>query len=85
MPDSQSSALLGQAQALLREGKTQEADDLLSQAQAEQAKEAGLKPEPPPPRERAEVLRAFMEELVLHLGNHPRLRALLAEYDAEKA
>jgi hypothetical protein len=70
------------AQALLREGKNQEADDLLEKAQADADAAAGKAPEPKPPRAPAEVLREILGELADAHGNHPRVQALLAEFDA---
>jgi len=69
------------AQALLREGKNQEADDLLEKAQADADAAVGKEPEPKPPRAPAAIMREILGALADAHGNQPRLQALLVEYD----
>lgn len=77
---------LAQAQALMREGKIQEADDLLSKQIAEDEKTAAeasaAEPAPVAPRTPEEIVHAFFTEIVHHLGSTPRLAALMAEFEA---
>jgi hypothetical protein len=70
----------GRAIALIREGKVQEADNLLSQAQSEAEPEAVSSP-PTPPRLPNQILRDFAGEIVVHLGSPVGLKRLLDEYD----
>lgn len=69
---------------LLREGKIQDADNLLSAFRQDLAREAagGEPAPPPPPRDPADIGREFAGELVALLGSPAPLVALLQEYDA---
>lgn len=73
---------LKEIQTLLREGKVQEADDLVSkQIVSEQAAAAAAAGEPPPPETpptAEESLIALLDAAVTHLGSPPRLVYLLA-------
>lgn len=70
--------------ALLKEGKVQEADDLLQSIAASDAKAAFLlsgKPaEPPPPRDPDIILHDFMVTVADRFGNHEVLEQLAAEF-----
>ena len=70
---------LAKAQTLIREGKTQEADDLLAEHLTAVA--AAPKPgdPPPPPRTAADIAKDILNELVTHLGSPPSLVALYKE------
>lgn len=64
---------------LLREGKTQEADDLMGK----QLEAAAAAPQPgdppPPPRTAQDIVKDIFNELVTHLGSPPSLVALYKE------
>jgi len=83
MPDSKN---IADVRALLKEGKVQEADDLLTRLEAADAEKSGAaaaKPvEPPPPRAPNLVLMELLSELVAHLGNKPAHEVLLEELKA---
>ncbi len=83
MPDPKN---IADVRALLKEGKVQEADDLLTiieAADAERAGAAAAKPAAPPrPRAPNLVLMELLSELVAHLGNKPAHEALLEELRA---
>ena len=78
--------ILDQVSKLLQEGKVQEADDLAkSTAAADReasAKATGTPAPPPPPRSSFEVTNDLLAHIVNHLGNPPRLHALLVELEA---
>ena len=80
---------LAEIRKLLKDGKPQEADDLIAKLEEEEAaadKTATAKPkEPPPPRKVDAILSDFFHTLVDVHGNHPRLEALMAEFDAATA
>lgn len=67
----------------LRAGRVQLADDGLAAAlvqhQVESEAAAKAPPPPPPVRLTAEIAGELLEALVNHLGNPPRLHALLEE------
>lgn len=69
---------------LLKEGKVQEADDLLktlsADAAASAAAAAGRPAEPPPPRDPDVILHAFMVAVADRFGNHQVLEDLAAEF-----
>ena len=70
---------LTKAVELIREGKQQEADDLLTNfKEAEAAKPAPDDP-PPPPRTAQDIVKDIFNELVTHLGSPPSLVALYKE------
>ena len=75
--------------ALLREGKTQAADDLLTThhvaARDAENLAAGLPAEPPPPRLPEEIIMAFFEAVTALLGTPGKLEVLLAELKAVAA
>lgn len=74
------------ARALLKEGKVQEADDLLKtlSADATAAAEAaaGKPAEPPPPRAPELIIFDLFFEIIAHLGNKPLLEQLLEDLKA---
>jgi hypothetical protein len=81
MPQTKTRTVIDQALALMREGKVQEADDLLAAARSEL--EQPPAPEPPPaPRAPIVILLDFGRELVAHLGSPPALVRLLREFEA---
>lgn len=69
------------ASALLREGRVQEADDLLTASARQIAAEAspGVPPPPPAPREPLQVVYAMLALIGAHLGNPPGLSRLVDE------
>lgn len=73
-------------QALLREGKVQEADDAISKqlaaAEAPPASESSASPPTPAPRPAAAILVDVLDEITAHLGNRPRVAHLVAEFRA---
>jgi hypothetical protein len=77
---------LAQVRKLMREGKVQEADDLLSKHMAAtpqaQAAAAAAAAEPAPPRDYDTVLHELLTAVVDKLGNHPALEKLLEELKA---
>jgi len=83
MPDPKN---IADVRALLKEGKVQEADDLLTilaAADAEKVGAAAAKPaEPPPPRSPDLVMMELFSELISHLGNKPAHEVLLEELKA---
>lgn len=74
--------------ALLKEGKAQEADDMLAILEAADgvsAAAAAAKPaEPPPPRSAYAITLDLLTEIVAHLGNKPSLEQLVEELKAAK-
>lgn len=79
---------LAKVRELLKEGKVQEADDLLAQeetAAGDGAAAAPAKPvEPPPPRSAYAITLDLLTEIVAHLGNKPALEQLVEELKAAK-
>jgi hypothetical protein len=79
-------AELAKVQALLREDKKQEADDLLQEIAAEQQRladeAAGRPPAPRPPRAPQVVLHDILSEIVGLHGNKQSLLDKLAELKA---
>lgn len=77
--------ILDQVSKLLQEGKVQEADDLVKKTAADEretaAKASGIAAAPAPPREPGVVNQDLLAAIVNHLGNPPRLRALLSELE----
>lgn len=75
-----------QVSKLLQEGKVQEADDLAKKAAADAQvadKKASAAPAPPPPpRDPSVITHDLLAEIVNHMGNPPRLHALVAELEA---
>jgi hypothetical protein len=72
-----------QAQALMREGKVQEADDLLTQGLAASSVEAGSQTAaaaaPTPPRAVPSILTDIFDTIHSLLGAPPQLEGLLTE------
>ena len=83
MPATVDVSTIDSAIALMREGKVNEADALLSAAQAsaiEFADRAAGKPAPPkPPRAASVVMLDLFDAIVAHQGRPPRVEALLNE------
>ncbi len=83
MPDPKN---IADVRALLKAGKVQEADDLLTILAAADADKAdaaaAVDAEPPPPRAPNLVLMELLSELVSQLGNKPTHEALLEELKA---
>ena len=71
-----------QVQKLLREGKTQEADDLIAAHKEQLAAMPEPGAAPAPPRSDKEIVNDFLVELVHHLGSPPALVTLLVELEA---
>ncbi|HVI11028.1 MAG TPA: hypothetical protein VND65_22275 [Candidatus Binatia bacterium] len=71
--------VLERVQALLREGKTQEADDLINEHKAAAAAAPEPGDPPAPPRTAAAIAKDIFNELVIHLGSPPNLVALYKE------
>lgn len=71
---------------LLQEGKVQEADDLAKKAAADaqvaERKVSATPPPPPPPRDPDDITHDLLAAIVNHMGNPPRLHALVIELDA---
>ena len=83
MPDSKQ---IADILALLKEGRVQDATDVLALhgAAAKQAEDtaAGKPAEPPPPRAPEAILHDFMVFVTGRMGNHQVLEDLAAEYAA---
>jgi len=83
VPDTKN---IADVRALLKEGKVQEADDLLTILAAADAEKAGAVAPKfvvlSPPRRPNLVLLELLSELVSHLGNKPAHEALLEELRA---
>jgi hypothetical protein len=76
------------ADALLKEGKVNEASELLQKAAAESDKaEAEARGEKPKrePRNPDEIIQDFFDTVASLFGNHPRLEELLAELEEARA
>lgn len=73
--------VLDQVQALIREGKVQEADDLLAKHKTELAAKPEPDAPPPPPRQIGDILKELYTEITLHLGSPARLVELLKELE----
>lgn len=78
--------IFDQVSKLLQEGKVQEADDLVKKASAdahiaEQKAPAAPAP-PPPPRETSVITHDLLAAIVNHMGNPPKLHALVSELEA---
>lgn len=78
--------ILDQVSRLLQEGKAQEADDLVKKAAAdahaaEHHAPAAAAP-PPPPRAPDVITHDLLAAIVNHMGNPPRLHALVSELEA---
>jgi hypothetical protein len=88
MAHSDTQKTLTEAVALLREGKVQEADDLLSKHGRELLSASGtgaaVSEPAPPPRAPNVILLDFGRELVSHLGSPPALVHLLQEFEASE-
>jgi len=80
------SADFARVSALLQEGKTQEADDLLKELTSDAAKAeraaAGIPETPSPPRAPEAIVLDFFHSITAHLGFPPKLHALLDELKA---
>lgn len=78
--------ILDQVSKLLQEGKIQEADDLVKKASADahiaEQKTAGAPAPPPPPRDLSVITHDLLAAIVNHMGNPPRLHALVSELEA---
>ena len=72
---------LKQVQALLREGKTQEADDLINEHNAALTAAGSPDAPPPAPRTIGEIVKELATELTQHLGSPTRLVELLKELE----
>ena len=75
-----------EVRVLLREGKPQEAADLLQKLEDDDLRAAGAAPAkpaaPPPPRAPNVIMLHLLTEIVAHLGNKPSLEALIEELRA---
>lgn len=82
MPLKEVAAQLEQFRTLLRDGRINDADiqalELRKSIENELIEAKKLEP-PPTPKETSELLMAALEEISAVSGNHPRLRAILAE------
>lgn len=78
-----------EVRVLLREGKPQEAADLLQKLENEDADAAGAAAaklaEPPPQRAPEVILHDFMVAVADRMGNHAVLEQLAAEFEAVTA
>lgn len=89
MPAEVSDAVLAQAISLMREGRIQDADNLLSAHRSSKstggsaAKPAA--PPPPPPRPRDDILIDFVHNLVEQIGSPHALVTLVQELDRSYA
>ena len=77
--------VLDKVQALMREGKVDEADALISEHKAAVAAAPQPGDPPPPPRKQQDIFYELLNELVQHLGSPPALVALLKELSALEA
>lgn len=71
--------VLDKVQALMREGKVDEADALISEHKAAVAAAPQPGDPPPPPRTAADIVKELFNELVTHVGSPPALVALYKE------
>jgi hypothetical protein len=85
MPGVSTANVFVEALKLLREGKVQEADDLLAKGIADASKAEPAAVIPPPPRDPAEIVTDLARAIVEHLGSPAPLKALLDELDAAHA
>ena len=78
--------VLSRAQALVREGKVNEADQMMGQHLADQAAAAaiaaGQPPPAPAPRPADAIIFDFLNAVTGLLGNHPTLKSLLSELES---
>ena len=78
--------VLTEARRLMGEGKVTEADQLIAQHQADQAAAAaiaaGQPPPAPAPRLPQVVFMDILNTITELLGNHPKLKSLIAEIEA---
>lgn len=77
--------VLEQVSKLLQEGKVQEADDLAKKAAADahaaSQPASGAAAPPPPPRAPAVITHDLLAAIVTHMGNPPRIHALITELE----
>jgi hypothetical protein len=80
---------MNQITALLKENRVQEAADLSTKlaaaAKAAEDLAAGKPVEPPPPRMAGPIIIDLLHEIAAHLGNTPRMSALITELDEASA